>query len=110
MKNILYRVKDSLKFLRSNKISYENRGLNPSKDWSFMFLVANALVLFYAIYAFYIYNQINNDEFITKDSVKNESEIKLNTNLLSSVVSDINKRASNLKVIRNGNGPGDPSL
>ncbi len=110
MKDYINKLKSILKIPSLKKVSYDKKGLNPGRDWTAMLLLVNVLVLSYAVYAFYVYKLIQSDTFVARSSVKNESEIRLNTNLLSNIVLDQNKRAENTKKIISGSVPSDPSI
>lgn len=110
MEKIFSKIKNTLKLPEKKKVSYDKTGIRPSRDWVVLLIVSNLIVLLSAIYAYYLYSKIDSDQFVVIDTLSKENETKINTDLLSRIVSDLNNRAGDFEKVKTGIVPGDPSL
>lgn len=110
MKDIIYKIKKIKSLFKNNNVSYEQTGVNPGRDWTMILILANLIVLVSAGYSYYLYYKIDTDQFVSVDLISKEAETKINTDLLTKVVNDINNRSYVMDKIKTSAVPPDPSI
>ncbi|MFZ2522057.1 MAG: hypothetical protein WAZ44_02045 [Minisyncoccia bacterium] len=111
MKNYFEQIKNIYTKRRQLKISYEYRGINPSKDWFILLVASQILVLVSALMAIYLYTQIDSGKIFIVESDGKESEVTINMNLLEKIVGDINqKEQDTLQTLQVNQNITDPSI
>ena len=97
--------------MHPKRISYEERGMRPLRDWDILLVTSCLTLLFIALFAFYFYGQINQGKLfiVTQNDV--DREVKINANLLQKITNEIKLRETTLQSIKQNKAiPSDPSL
>ncbi len=110
MKDLILKLKDSLKTFEKKGNTYQQAGVSPSRDWWFMLVLACVAVLASGVYSYYLYMKINSGQFVEIVSVENSSETRLNAVLLDRVSAELDSRTKDFEKIKNGVVIQDPSI
>ncbi len=95
----------------SSKITFERKGIKPTRDWSIVIFSSLIILLGLGSLAFYFYHQVENGTFFTAVVSEELTEVKINNKVLDRLIADINNREKNLNEIEtNKNFPPNPSL
>ena len=111
MQTFLDKIKTSFKQISLKKVSYKKKSIRPGKHWRIILVTSQIIIIVLGFIAYYFYNEINNGRFFVVDNEPVESEIKINTELLKKIVSNLTSKEEVLSEIIIGKiVPPDPSL
>lgn len=111
MNDLLQKIKPLYEKLGMGKVSYERKGIHPSKDWRIMLTTTFVVICFLAFFAFYFYLKIDKGEIfvVTREGAGKDAEIS--EILLKKVVLEIKNKEEFLRKLKEGNlVPSDPSV
>lgn len=112
MNEFFSKIKSYIPKFSKKGFSYDREEINPTRDWNIILLVSMLLLVCSALVAFYFYSKIESSTLVSAESVRNESETKINNELLKKIIDDFNTRSKNLDIIKSGTlaVPLDPSI
>lgn len=111
MSELINKFKSWYESLRTSKVSFEKKGINPKKDWNRILIVTFVTVSLLAGLSFYFYVEVDNGTFFSVEGEEESAEIKINNVLLKKIVEDINNREKSLMEIKEGKSvPANPSI
>ena len=92
-------------------VSYERQGIRPANDWIRILIISNICVLVLALYASYLYFQINEGTLFAVPEDVGSGEVTINQKLLKKTVDAIFAREQRGTLLDAGtSSPADPSL
>ncbi len=110
MQDFFNKIKNWFKNASGKKITYEKPSLKPESDWVLIFISIQIAIVICGAFAFYFYTQVESGSFFKVEQGNFENEVKINNQLLSKTLEDINLREQNLSRIKeDGFVPPDPS-
>ncbi len=111
MSETFNKIKNWYQNLSSSKVSFERKGIKPTRDWNIVIFSSLIAVVIFGSLAFYFYVKVENGTFFGASSVEDLTEVKINNTILNKLISDINNRERNLSEIEtNKKSPPNPSL
>lgn len=110
MKDLILKIKNSVKIFGKRGNVYQRDGINPARDWGFMLVTASVLVVVFGAYSYYLYREIDSGVFVEAISSVNGAETHLNASLLDQVSTDLDSRAREFERLKDISLPVDPSI
>ncbi|MCX6702053.1 MAG: hypothetical protein NTX96_02565 [Candidatus Zambryskibacteria bacterium] len=111
MKALLQKIKLFYVKVTKKEETYKRREIRPSQDWSVLLIVNFVILCALIIFASYFYIQIQREKLfsITETNILNEE--KINMDLLTKTINDINAREKLTSNIKNNRVRySDPSM
>lgn len=111
MNDLLQKIKPLYEKMGMGKVSYERKGIHPSKDWKIILTTTFVIICLLAFFAIYFYLKIEKGEIfvVTREGVGKDAEI--NEILLKKVVLEIKNKEDFLRQLKEGSLiPSDPSI
>lgn len=97
--------------MSTTKVSFEKKGIKPSKDWNMVLFVYFVVLILLAGISSYFYMKVEDGTFFSVEEQEFKSGIKINGTMLKKVVDDINSREKSREDIKNGiSVPSNPAL
>lgn len=111
MSELFNKIKNWYQNFSSSQISFERKGIKPTKDWNIVIFSSLIVLLITGGIAFYFYVQVEKGTFFGATETEDLAEVKINNNILNKLIADINKRERNLVDIETGRkSPPNPSF
>ncbi len=111
MQESLEKIKLNIEKFFSKKVSYKKKGIRPGKHWKIILITTQISLVILGFIAYYFYNEINEGRFAVSEIEENQSEVKINVDLLKNVIKDLSSKEETLQQIKIGKPvPSDPSL
>lgn len=111
MSEIIQKIKNWYQNFSSSKISFERKGIKPTRDWNIVIFSSLVVLFICGGLAFYFYIKVDNGTFFGATVSEELAEIKINNKVLDKLIADINAREKNLIDIEtNRQAPPNPSI
>lgn len=111
MQNLENKIKSWYRDIKEPKISFEKKGINPTKDWNKIIFLVFFVICVLGGLAFYFYTEVDKGTFFTVPEEELSNEVKINNTLLKKIIDDVNARENTLIEIRSGKKtPANPSI
>lgn len=103
-------IKDFFAKIKTKKILYVKKSINPTHDWNIFVSFSLLIFILGFIFSLYFYNQVNSGNWFFKSSNSSVDKlVKINQTLLDKIIQDINiKQVSRDNISKNV--PKDPSI
>ena|SRR3989344_5031315 len=111
MNSLLQKIKLVFSKIKSTKVSYGRRNINPKNDWAILLMLVSIILCVLVVVSFYFYTQIDQGKAFNTVGEGTSKLIKVDATLLKKTVDDINFRESlNLQIESNKPNVADPSI
>ncbi len=111
MSELISKIKNWYQTRGVSKISFERKGIKPTRDWNIVIFSAALLLFISGAIAFYFYIKVESGTFFSTTTAEDLKEVKINNKVLDKLIADINAREKKLSEIQtNKNFPANPSL
>ena len=111
MSDLLLKIKRLVPITSTKKNSYDRNRVRPARDWKIVLVSSSVAIALLAGLCTYFYFEIEAGRLFVVYKEGEESEVKINLDLLEKVAGEIDKRNSDFESVKNGKTiPSDPSL
>ncbi len=98
--NIFQKIKSWFSKSAGAPASYVRDGIYPASDWQHILTLATVVVFLFAIFAFYLYAEINNGNIFGVPEDDTASQSVIDSGLLKKTISDMDARAAELNMLQ----------
>lgn len=111
MKNLFNKLKSFYTEFAKKKETYKRNEIRPNRNWLFIVVINLTVFCLLAVFAFYLYVQIENNKLFSSSKNTALNNAQINVDFLKKTVENFNLRAEQTSNIRiKGAGFPDPSL